>query len=111
MKVTNVSVSAGRTFNHPFESYSNLRPYVKLEAMLDDGEDAAAAVLALQAKAERLVEDHKANLLESLERIHEVQQVDRELENLERQITQAQGRLTALREQRRLPLGEPQETV
>lgn len=30
MKVIEIIVSAGRTFNHPNESYSNLRPQVSV---------------------------------------------------------------------------------
>lgn len=51
MKVTNVKVSAGRTFNHPYESYSNFKHSVVLDAALEDGEDAPTAVKELQSKS------------------------------------------------------------
>ncbi len=101
MKVTEITVTAGRTFNHPHESYSNLRPSVTMRATLDDSEDASAAAKALQAKAEQLVEDHKANLLESLEEVYEQDQIDGQIADLERQLTHAQQRLEALRGKRR----------
>lgn len=66
MHVTRISVSAGRTFNHPYESFSNLRQDVSLTAELDVGEDPELATQNLQAKAEALVEAHKKSLLERL---------------------------------------------
>lgn len=67
MQVTEIIVSAGRKFNHPFESYSNLSPGITLKAKLTDGEDWQVAAKALQAEAERIIEDHKQDLLESIE--------------------------------------------
>lgn len=97
MKVTEITVTAGRTFNHPHESYSNLRPEVRMTATLDDGDDASDATKALQAKAERLVEDHKNTLLDTLNQIYEQDQVDSQIADLERQLTTAQERLAHLR--------------
>jgi hypothetical protein len=51
MKVTEIIVSAGRTFNHPYEDYSNLKPQVTLKATVDDGENFEDAVKELQRKA------------------------------------------------------------
>jgi hypothetical protein len=101
MKVTEITVTAGRTFNHPHESYSNLRPSVTMKATLDDGEHTDSAIKALQAKAEQLVEDHKANLLSSLEEVYEQNEIDGQIDDLERQLTSAQQRLEALRGKRR----------
>jgi len=103
MKVTEITVTSGRTFNHPHEQYSNLRPSVTLNATLDADDDPDAAVKALQAKAERLVEDHKTLLLESLDRIWEQDQIDQQIDDLERQLTSAQSRLDLLRQKRQLP--------
>lgn len=103
MKVTEITITSGRTFNHPHETYSNLRPSVTLTASLGEDEDPDAATKALQAKAERLVEDHKTLLLDSLNRIWEQDQIDDQISDLERQLTSAQSRLDALRSQRRLP--------
>lgn len=103
MKVTEITVTSGRTFNHPHEQYSNLRPSVTLKASLDEADDADVATKALQAKAERLVEDHKALLLDSLNRIWEQDQIDDQIADLERSLTTAQQRLDALRQQRVLP--------
>jgi hypothetical protein len=109
MKVTEISVTAGRTFNHPHESYSNLRPSVTMKASLDDGEDATDAAKVLQAKAEQLVEDHKNNLLQTLEQIYEQEQIDGQIAGLQRELTRAQQQLDHLRKQRELPPGVEDE--
>jgi hypothetical protein len=107
MKVTEITVTAGRTFNHPHETYSNLRPEVRMTATLDDSDDAERATKVLQAKAEKLVEDHKNALLSTLEQIYEQDQIDGQIANLERDLTHAQQRLDQLRGQRQqLPAGE-----
>jgi len=107
MRVTEITVTAGRTFNHPHETYSNLRPEVRLTATLDDTDDASDCAKALQAKAERLVEDHKNTLLQTLEQIYEQDQIDGQIANLERELTHAQQGLDRLRRQRQqLPAGD-----
>jgi predicted signal transduction protein with EAL and GGDEF domain len=88
MKVTQITVNAGRTFNNPYESYSNLRPEVTLTASLDDGEDATTAAKALQAQAEGLVEEHKTKLLMDLDRLHTYQTRTRDIARLELQAEQ-----------------------
>jgi hypothetical protein len=96
MKVTQITVNAGRTFNNPYESYSNLRPEVTLTASLDDGEDATTAAKALQAQAEGLVEEHKTKLLMDLDRLHTYQTRTRDIARLESQIKTAQEHLNEL---------------
>jgi hypothetical protein len=98
MKVTEVTVSAGRTFNHPYESYSNLRPNVTLKAVLEGEEDYAAAVQTLQAKAEALVEEHKQHMLRSLEELERLERYQQEVQSLEHSIRQSQERLDRLRQ-------------
>lgn len=71
-RITKVSVSAGRTFNHPHESYSNLRPQVHFEAEIQEGEDHLEVAKQLQAQAEGLVEDHKRSMLQSIEELYDM---------------------------------------
>lgn len=94
-----ITVSAGRTFNHPYESYSNLRPNVTIEAALDPGEDVDAAIKSLQAKAEGLVEDHKQAMLRSIEELRDLTERQREIARLEDQLTSAQRRIDQIRGQ------------
>lgn len=113
MKVTEVIVSAGRTFNDPYESYANHKPHVTLKATLADGDDPEAAVKALQAKAEALAEDHKQLMLQQIRDAHNLSERQREVRNLEAQITCAQSRLNDLREAaaKGLPAPEPEKEV
>lgn len=100
MKVTEIVVQAGRTFNHPHESYSNLRPSVEIRASLDENDNPDECAKSLQARAEELVENHKQHLLDSLERLHELSVLERETSSLEANITANQRRLEHLREHR-----------
>ena len=97
MKITSITVTAGRTFNHPRENYSNLRPEVVLNASLEAGEDASSAVKSLQAQAEQMVEDHKQGLLKSIEELHQLTERQAEMRGLQRQLEQTQQRLTEIR--------------
>ena len=99
MKVTNITVQAGRCFNHPYEQYSNLRPEITMTATLEDGDDPAAAAKALQQQAETLVEDHKRTMLESIHELHELTLKQREVRQLGEEMKRAQQRLDALREE------------
>ena len=107
MKVVEVTVSAGRTFNHPYEQYSNLRPNVTLKATLEPDEDYAAAVQTLQAKAEAMVEEHKQHMLRSLEELERFEHYQQEVQSLEQTIRQSQERLERLRQETRA-LAAPQ---
>lgn len=97
MKITNIEVSAGRTFNHPREQFSNLRPEVKMTATLEDGEDPAKATRELQATAEQMVEDHKQGLLRSIEELYQLTERQAEMRGLQKQIQIAQNRLDEIR--------------
>lgn len=99
MKINTITVSAGRTFNHPHEQYSNLRPEVVLHATLAEGEDAAAAAKALQAQAEGLVEDHKQAMLRSIEELYQLSERQAELRGLQRELERAQLRMAEIRKE------------
>jgi hypothetical protein len=99
MNITKITVVAGRTFNHPHEQYSNLRPEVTLEASLSQGENPVDAVKALQAQAEGLVEDHKQGMLQSLEELYQLSERQAEMRGLQKELERAQGRLNELRAQ------------
>jgi tRNA U34 5-methylaminomethyl-2-thiouridine-forming methyltransferase MnmC len=99
VQITEIIVNAGRTFNHPYEQYSNLRPSVTMKATLSEGDDAVAATKELQAKAEELVEDHKQNLLKQLEELYNLTERQREAASLEAGLRKAQLRLNEIREE------------
>ncbi len=110
MKVTQIVVNAGRTFNHPYEQYSNLRPSVTLTASLDEHDNVDECTKALQARAEELVENHKQHLLSSLHRLQELTLIERESASLEERIRVSQQRLGYLREQRESGVIPPPES-
>jgi hypothetical protein len=99
MNIKTIQVTAGRTFNHPHEQYSNLRPSVTMVADLADGEDAKEATKQLQQVAEGMVEDHKQNLLKSLEELYQMTERTAELQGLQRQLKGAQTRIDEIRRQ------------
>ena len=99
MQIRKIIAHAGRTFNHPHEDYSNLRPGITLEAELGDGEDAVACAKALQHQAEQLAEDQKRNLLAAMEDEYQVGQAKTRMIGLARQLKSAQDELDTLRQQ------------
>jgi uncharacterized coiled-coil DUF342 family protein len=99
MKITEITVSAGRTVPHPIESYANLKPHVSLKAVLEDGEDFVQVTKDLQAKAEEIVEDHANSLKTHLRDMHYLSQKQREVTSLEKQIQQSQERLSEIRKE------------
>lgn len=97
MQVTEIIVSAGRKFNHPYEDYSNLSPGITLKAKLVDGEDWEVAAKALQAEAERAIEDHKRVLLESIEKIEQMTRHQQRVADLAKKIREANEELDNVR--------------
>jgi hypothetical protein len=98
MQIVEIVVHAGRTFNHPYEDYSNLRPSVSMKATLGPEDNPEKVIQELQARAEALVEDHKRNMLRSLEELYHLGRAQQELISLENQLKNAQERIQELRE-------------
>lgn len=97
MKVTNITVQAGRCFNHPYEQYSNLRPEITLHAELAEGEDPIEAAKQLQQTAETLVEDHKRTMLRSIEELYLLTEKQAEARRLGDEMKRVQERLDKIR--------------
>lgn len=96
MKVTEIKTNAGRTFNHPYESYSNLRCDVEMRATLDEGEDPVEATKALQAQCEVLAENHKQEMLMQIRGLAEQARRTQSRIALKNQIERAQTQLEEL---------------
>ena len=117
MNITEIVVSAGRTFNHPHEEYSNLKPQVTLKAAIAPEDDPAKAVKDLQAMAEGMVEDHKQSMLKSISDLHQLSLREGRLRGLERQLRTVQEELNRVRadgqgllpETSAVPAGDAQE--
>lgn len=97
MTIEKIQVTAARTFKHPHESYSNLRPSVLLMASVAPDEDVNKCVKQLQQQAEGLVEDHKQGLIKSLEELWQLTERQAEVRGLESQLKRAQSRLDEIR--------------
>ena len=98
MQVTEITVSAGRTLQHPCETYANLRPEVALRATIEPGEDAVDATRKLQRQAEQLVEEHGMVLRASLLERDVAKREEQELTRLTQSVADNQERLSTLRE-------------
>jgi len=97
MNIVSITVSAGRTFNHPYEQYSNLRPEVSMTAELNGSDDPDGVTKLLQAKAEGLVEDHKRGLLASIEELHKLSEYQAAVRGLQDQLKRTQQQLDHIR--------------
>ena len=97
MKTTTITVSAGRCFNHPYESYSNLQPHVEMTATIEEGDDPIECAKQLQHAAETLVEDHKRTMLASIEELEQMRRSQKELQELGSMMATQQRRIDELR--------------
>lgn len=98
MKIETIKVKAGRVFNHPFESFSNLRPEVELVASLDATDDPVQSARQLQAQAEQLVEDHKQNMLKSIHELQKLSTRQQRMRQLSHQLKECQEEMDQIRE-------------
>lgn len=99
MKVVEITVHAGRTFNHPYENYANFKPGVSLRATLSEEDDVEATTKALQLTAEQLAESQKQQILADLRTLERTQRIAQSKASLERELTWLQHELKELNEQ------------
>ena len=100
MKVKEITVQAGRTVSHPFESYANLRSDITMRADLEDGDDADAAIKALQAEAENRVQGHIDQVVKDIQSVRELEELDRRIGMYERQMPEKIAELERMKKQR-----------
>ena len=74
VKLTKISVSAARTFNHPYERYANFRFEIRLEGEIEDNMPIGHQIDSARESAENIAENHKLEILDELQ-----QQQQREL--------------------------------
>ena len=101
MKITEVTVSAGRTFNHPYEEYSNFKPRLSMTATveIEEAETAEEVIHFLQLKAETLMEEHKRSILESIRNKHCIREIpEARRQTLNETIERAQQELKTMDE-------------
>ena len=79
--ITEITVGAATSFNHPHESYANFKPSLTLKATVEGSNaDAFLAARDLQATAQKLVEDEKARILAEIEREAQIESAERDVE-------------------------------
>lgn len=71
MSITKISAHAGCTFNHPYESYSNFRFGVTIEADLQFGDDPIKSAYNIHERAQSFIEDQKQQKLAALKAEHD----------------------------------------
>lgn len=96
-KITEVIVSAGRTFNDPYEQYANFKPAVTIKATLSEDEEPETIVKELQRKTEAWMFEHKALMLHEIRKIKDLKEAQRNADILERQLQTAQEELADLK--------------
>lgn len=84
MQLTTLTVSAGRTFNHPTERFANYRFDLHLTSNVMPGQDAFKFLSALQTQAEHAAETHKARILKACELQHQITMAKGCLESINR---------------------------
>lgn len=109
MTIKAIHVTAGRTFNHPFESYANFKFDLSFQAELAPGEDHLTSLAALQVQAETLADEHKEKILSDVQRRRQIERINDQLEDMRRnvrhlaageeQIAKLEAELTALTSQ------------
>lgn len=95
MQITEIQVHAGRTVNHPLEQYSNLKPSISLKAVLTVGDDPEQSVKGLQALAERLVEEHKHQMIADIKALDYRMRQQADLKSAERELVRLEERIKA----------------
>ena len=98
MKVEEITVHASRTLPHPCESYANIRSGITMRATLSEGDDVDESVKTLQIRAERLVEEHSAILISSIEQRDVAEREASEIRSLEDSLHRQAQRLSELKE-------------
>lgn len=112
MQITQITVSAGRTFNDPSENYSNYKPYLTLTATLAPEDNPTDQIHELQAYAERLMDAHKRKMLSDLRALEAASHIRQEVSDLEAKITRFQERLEMIKKNSpELPPAEESEDI
>ena len=100
MIVTQITIRAGRTFNHPHEQFSNLRCDVEATATVAENESAADAIKLLQSRLEEAVEEHKNKMLTDIRFLKQKAELEKSIAKAEREIQEREQYLKSMREHR-----------
>lgn len=90
MKIKNIKVTAGRTFPHPLENFSNIKFELSISAEIEESENFEKALDILRVEAETLAEAHKRELIEDHKKLEALKEQRRDVERLQENIDQNQ---------------------
>jgi len=110
MKIVEVTVHAGRTFNHPYENYANFKPGISLRATVGEGEDTEQIIKTLQSQAEQMAESQKQQILADLYQLEKQARMDSSIAATRRQIEKLKKELETL-EKGQLQLDAPKVKI
>lgn len=102
MKVTQITVSSSTGFNHPYEQYANFKPHVSLTAELEADDNVEHRTRELQAVAEKLCQDQKQLILNQLEWSRRLENINDEIESINRRREKSEGEQERLSELKQL---------
>jgi len=92
MKIKQVTVRAGRVLPHPLYDFSNIKCDLEYVADLEPDEDADEARRKLQQQAETDIENHAADLKESIRDFQSYSASQRRIESLEKQLEELKAK-------------------
>lgn len=98
MQISQIQVSAGRTFNHPYEQYSNFRPGITIVANLSEKDNPEQCAQELQRQAETFAEQQKQTILKDIEELRLIEKNMTRKAKLELQLQEIQHELEYLGE-------------
>ena len=80
MVILEMTIHEGRTYNHPFESYSNFKQGVEIKASLSENENPEREGKLLQERASLLMDEIKNKTLQSLVKLNSLEEAKRQIE-------------------------------
>lgn len=84
MNIERITLTAGRTFNHPHERFANFRFDISLQIQLGPEDDSARVLKQFHAELELSAEQHKKRILEECERLYKIECLESILSDLRR---------------------------
>ena len=81
MKITHVTISAGRTFNHPYERYANFRFDITLKGEVQNEINVGPEIDELRQAAENIAEMHKRQILDECNNLQTIQNLKSQIES------------------------------
>ena len=89
--ITQITVSCGAGFNHPYEQYANFKPRVSITAEISPTDHAPTVTKYLQDLALTAVTEEKERILARLDREHDLHATRYDIDEIKSAIARAEG--------------------